>query len=39
VILSAKPNQGRRDALQLFSRAFAGEHVATEGLEDLEGDG
>jgi hypothetical protein len=39
MVLSAQPDHGRSDALELFGCAFAGKNVAAQGLENLDGDG
>ena len=38
VILGAKPNHRRRHSLQLFGRAFSGEDIPAQGLENLQCD-
>ncbi len=39
MVLSAQADHGRSDAFELPGRALAGENVAAQGLENLDGDG
>ena len=38
-VLGAQPDHGRSYAFDLLGRAFSGENVAAQGLENLDGDG
>lgn len=39
VVLGAKADHGRGDALELLGGSFTGKDVAAKGLENLDGDG
>jgi hypothetical protein len=39
MVLGAEADQGPRDPLELLGRAFGGEQIAAQGLENPDGDG